>query len=171
MSVRTARLSIPPARSRRARTRSVSTASWLGTPTSRPTTWPQSSPSSATRARRASCTYCRTCTAPTGSSSRDCAECRSPRHDQRAEHRPGPALPLLRRALAARHEPAGPLPLRELPTPLRALVRLPRLRRPLHDRAHVIDARREVPQLWGVDDSANLSRLSTNYRTLTVAFA
>src|SRR4051794_10051264 len=98
--------------------------------------------------------------------------------------------------MAARPQPAGPLPLRELPAPLRALVRLPRLRRPLHDRPHVVDARREVPQLWRVDDPADLAprcvdltaharsnqhseakarrpapKPARSYRTFTVAFA
>src|SRR3954447_11952601 len=43
-------------------------------------------------------------------------------------------MPKLRRAVAADHEPAGPLPLRLLPAPLRAALGVPELRYALDDR-------------------------------------
>ena len=60
----------------------------------------------------------------------------SPR-ERRRQGRPRRRLPGLRRAVAAAHQPPGPLPLRELPAPLRARVRVPELRRALDDRADV----------------------------------
>ena len=84
-------------------------------------------------ASRCSCRRSPTATAPTGSSSRACAA--GPRELRR--HRSRRRLPGLRRAVAAAHEPARALPLRELPAPLRARVRVPQLRRALDDRADV----------------------------------
>ena len=49
----------------------------------------------------------------------------------------GLRVPGVPRAVAAPLEPRGPLPLRELPAPLRAALGVPGLRRALHDRAHV----------------------------------
>ena len=60
---------------------------------------------------------------------------RSPR--ERRPGRPRRRLPGLPRAVAAADEPARPLPLRELPAPLRAALRVPELRRALDDRADV----------------------------------
>ena len=49
----------------------------------------------------------------------------------------GADLPVLPRAVAAADEPPRPLPLRELPAPLRAALGVPELRRALDDRADV----------------------------------
>ena len=66
-------------------------------------------------------------------------------------------MPGLRRALAARHEPARPLSLRVLPEALRAALGVPQLRRPLDDRADVRHGERHLPQLPGLDASAHLT--------------
>ena len=65
----------------------------------------------------------------------------------KAADRPRPAVPELRRAVAAADQPPGPLPLRLLPAPLRADLGLPQLRRALDDRADVLDGDPEVQQL------------------------
>ena len=69
----------------------------------------------------------------------------------KAADRPRPAVPQLRRAVAAPDEPPGPLPLRVLPAPLRADLRVPQLRRALDDRADVLDGDPEVQQLRRLD--------------------
>ncbi len=71
--------------------------------------------------------------------------------------RPRRRLPRLRRALAAADEPARPLPLRELPAPLRARLGVPQLRRALHDRADVEHGAVRLQPLPRVDAGADLS--------------
>ncbi len=94
-----------------------------------------------------------------------------------AARRSRPALPELLRAVAAPDEPAGSLPLRVLPAPLRAGLGVPELRRALDDRAHVLDRDRQVQQLRrqhappdlsvvgvGVDMSASANELLRGVR-------
>ncbi len=69
----------------------------------------------------------------------------------------GPQCPQLRRAVAAAHQPARPLPLRVLPAPLRADLGVPQLRRALDDRAHVLDRDPEVQQLRRLDAAGRMS--------------
>src|SRR5215218_1491087 len=77
----------------------------------------------------------RTATGQRASSSPACAA--RPADERRGRGRPRRRLPGLPRAVAAGDEPAGPLPLRELPAPVRAGLGLPQLRRALDDRADV----------------------------------
>jgi len=65
-------------------------------------------------------------------------------------------VPILRRAVAARHQPARPLSLSAVPAPIRAPLRVPALRRPLHDRADVRHRQRDLPELRRIDAPANL---------------
>ena len=80
-----------------------------------------------------------------------------PRARPRGRGRPRPAVPELRRAVAAPHEPPGPLPLRLLPAPLRADLGVPQLRRALDDRAHVQHRDPQVQQLRGLHAPRSLS--------------
>src|SRR3954454_7082583 len=130
-----------------ARMRSACAPSWTPAPTS---------------TARGPCSCCRTATAPTGSTSRGWSELRERRArvDRRTRRERPAALSRLRRAVAATFEPAGPLPLRLLPAPLRAALGLPELRRPLDDRADVGHGERRVPQLRRVDADADLGGAS-----------
>ena len=71
--------------------------------------------------------------------------------------RPRAAVPELRRAVAAADEPPRPLPLRLLPAPLRADLRVPQLRRALDDRADVLDGDPQVQQLRRLDAAGRMS--------------
>ena len=62
----------------------------------------------------------------------------------------------LPRAVAAPDEPSRPLPLRELPAPLRADVRMPELRRALDDRPHVEHRALHVQPLPELDAPGDL---------------
>ena len=68
-------------------------------------------------------------------------------HAGQGRDRPRAAVPELRRAVAAPDEPPRALSLRVLPAPLRADLRVPQLRRALHDRAHVLHRDPQVQQL------------------------
>ncbi len=73
--------------------------------------------------------------------------------------RPRPAVPELRRAVAAPYQPARPLSLRILPAPLRADLCLSQLRRALDDRAHVLDRDHEVQSTAAIRCSSPYERL------------
>ena len=75
---------------------------------------------------------------------------------ERRRHRSRRRLPRLRRAVAAADEPARPLPLRELPAPLRAGLRVPELRRALDDRADVQHGAVRLQPLPRLDAGADL---------------
>src|SRR3954453_1863666 len=111
------RLSTPSARSRRGKAPTRSTPSPLATPTS---------------PRRAAARLCRTVTAPMVSMLRSF----SVTHERQQRTNDGRRrVPELWRALAPDDEPARALPLRLLPAPLRAALRVPELRHALDDRA------------------------------------
>src|SRR5829696_2788065 len=81
-----------------------------------------------------------------------------PARCERTKRHHRPRVPILRRAVAARHEPAGPLSLLVLPPPLRAALGVPALRRALDDRADVRHRRRDLPQLRRIHAAAHLAR-------------
>src|SRR4051794_37966696 len=116
-------------------------------------------------ATRCSCRRSPTETAPTASSSPACAA-REP-----GRHRSGGRLPRLRRALAPPDQPPRALPLRELPAPLRARLRVPELRRALDDRAHVEHGAVRVQPLPRVDAGADLSWSGVAPSILSADFA
>src|SRR3954453_15522832 len=71
--------------------------------------------------------------------------------------RPRPRVPALPRAVAARDQPRRPLPLRVLPTPLRAALRVPQLRRALDHRADVLDGGDDLQELRRLDAAAHMT--------------
>src|SRR4051812_3119136 len=66
-------------------------------------------------------------------------------------------MPRLRRAVAAPDEPRRPVSLRELPAPLRAALRVPELRRALHDRADVVDRDGDLQLVRRLDAAADMT--------------
>src|SRR5436305_4916218 len=123
--------------------------SWINTTTSSPIISATTGRATAAPPTSASSRCCRTGTAPTASSwpacGRPAGDGRNTARRAGAGH--SPAVPRLRRAVAASHEPAGPLPLRVLPAPLRAALGLPGLRGAFHNRADVRYGKRDMPQL------------------------
>src|SRR5215213_10105457 len=107
-------------------------------------------------------------TARTGSSSPACAAADTRELRRR---RPRRRLPRLRGAVAAAHEPARPLPLRELPAPLRARLRVPQLRGALDDRAHVEHGAVRLQPLPRVDAGTDLSWSGVAPSILSADFA
>src|SRR5215212_8413829 len=114
------------------------------------------------------CRRSHTAIPPTASSSPGCG---ARRPHERRRHRPRRRLPGLRRAVAAADEPAGALPLRELPAPVRAGLGVPQLRRALDDRAHVEHRAVRVQPLPRVDAGADLTWSGVAPSILSADFA
>ena len=97
------------------------------------------------------------CAARPSANTHHALPCARRRGHERAEGGPGSRVPRLSRAVAAPDDDAGPLPLRLLPAPLRAVVRLPQLRRALDDRAHVEHGDPHLQPLQSLDAHAGLT--------------